>query len=214
MKKKIVIVGIIIMVLILLVPIPRHLKDGGTVEYQSLIYKISKIHRQNSNLESGYEEGIIIQIFGKQVYSSVSKNVENTNKDKDTDTKYSKIIENIRIEIVIPREWQYEELSRKEENDFYKYALKLYKSGSDKVAILYFYHDPFGVCGTGRTDKEMTLNHGEKANIGYYSDPEWSDISFSKLYRNIAIINYGLKGNEAEEFLYFVKTITIEQLKS
>lgn len=214
MKKRITIAGIIIALLILLVPIPRRLKDGGTVEYQSLTYKISKVHRRNSSLESGYEDGIIIQIFGKQVYSSVSKNIENANKDKDTDTKYFKTIENIRIEIVIPREWQYEELSRKEENDFYKYALKLYKSGSDKVAILYFYHDPFGVCGTGRTDKEMTLNNGEKANIGYYSDPEWSDISFSKLYRNIAIINYGLKGNEAEEFLDFVKTITIEQLKS
>lgn len=71
MKKKIIIVIIILALLILLVPIPMHLKDGGTVIYKSLIYKISKIHRLTGNPESMYEDGTIIEILGFEIYNNV-----------------------------------------------------------------------------------------------------------------------------------------------
>lgn len=45
MKKKVIIVLVVIILFILLVPIPFKLKDGGTIEYKSLTYKISKVHR-------------------------------------------------------------------------------------------------------------------------------------------------------------------------
>lgn len=71
MKKKIIIVVIIAVLLILLVPIPMHLKDGGTVEYKALTYKISKVHRLTGHLEKEYEDGIIIEIFGKEIFNNV-----------------------------------------------------------------------------------------------------------------------------------------------
>ena len=56
--------------LILIIPIPMHLKDGGTVEYKALTYKVSKVHRL---FEDGYEDGIIIEIFGIELYNNVKK---------------------------------------------------------------------------------------------------------------------------------------------
>lgn len=124
---------------------------------------------------------------------------------------YSKTIDNITIELNIPGDWHYEELPRNEENDFYKFALKLYKSDSSKNAILYYYHNQFGVCGTGRTVKKIYLNNGIEADIGYYDNSEvWSDISFYQVNPNIAFINYGLEESESQEVLDFVKNLFIK----
>lgn len=210
MKKKVIIAIIVIILLVLLVPVPTRLKDGGTVEYKSLIYTISKVHKLNHNSESGYNDGWIIKILGKQIYNNVPKNNDGIYEEKATEKNYFKTIDNVTLEMNIPNEWKYEELPRNENNDFYKFALKLYKSEDSKNTILYFYHNPFGVCGTGRTDKKICLNSGSEANIGYYDNiEEWSDISFYELNPNIALINYGLEGSEAEEVLDFVKTIRI-----
>ena len=71
MKKKVIIVMVIVVLLILLVPIPMHLKDGGTVEYQALTYKISKVHRLTGDLEKEYEDGTIIEILGMEIFNNV-----------------------------------------------------------------------------------------------------------------------------------------------
>ena len=75
MKKKTIIVMIFVVLLILLVPIPMHLKDGGTVEYKSLLYKISKVHSLTSREEmenrKQYNEGIIVEILGFVIYNNV-----------------------------------------------------------------------------------------------------------------------------------------------
>ena len=68
---------------------------------------------------------------------------------------YNKEIDNIKLELNIPNEWNYEEILPNEENDFYKYALKLYK--------------------------------------------------------NIAVMNYGLIDENADEALQFIKTINITE---
>ena len=50
-----------------------------------------------------------------------------------------------------------------------------------------------GVCGTGRTSKNIILNNGEEATVGYYDgNKNWADISFYDINKNIAVINYGL----------------------
>lgn len=75
MKKKMIIVITILVLLILLVPIPMHLRDGGTVEYKALLYKVSKVHSLTSveEMENGkqYSEGIIIEILGFKIYNNV-----------------------------------------------------------------------------------------------------------------------------------------------
>lgn len=67
MKKRIIIVSFII-ILIFLMPIPNRLKDGGSIEYRSLLYKVTKIHRLNDKSISGYEDGWKIEILGIKVY--------------------------------------------------------------------------------------------------------------------------------------------------
>lgn len=125
---------------------------------------------------------------------------------------YFKTIDNVELELNIPSEWKYKELSKNEDNDFYKYALKLYKNTEEQYAVLYFYYNQFGVCGTGRIEKNITLNNGNEANIGYYDGNKiWSDISFYSMNKNIAIINYGLNNIESDEVVEFIKTININE---
>ncbi len=79
-KRSLVIVIIVIILLFLLVPVPRYLNDGGTVEYKALTYKISKVHRLVDNLKTEYEEGTIIEILGMEVFNNVNKKSnDNTN---------------------------------------------------------------------------------------------------------------------------------------
>lgn len=142
----------------------------------------------------------------------IANNVRNR-----VDFKFTKVVDNIKLELNIPNEWKYEEISQNEENNFYKYALKLYKSDDSRYAMLYFYNKGLGFCGTGRTSKDIVLNNGKKATIGYYDgNREWSDISFYNLNKNIAILNYGLEDEEATEAIEFIKSINIieDNLKS
>ncbi len=70
-KKALVIVGIILAI-VLLFPIPMRLKDGGTVKYQAVLYSISDVHRLSLESETGYEEGMIIEILGVEIYNTVN----------------------------------------------------------------------------------------------------------------------------------------------
>ena len=78
MKKKIVIAIIVVVMLILFVPIPNHLKDGGTVEWKSLTYSISKVHSLYSvdGYPMGYKDGMIIKIFNMTVYNNTKNNLD------------------------------------------------------------------------------------------------------------------------------------------
>lgn len=71
MNKKLLILGVIIVLLVLLIPIPHRLKDGGTVVYKAITYKVLKVHRLDENSETGYKDGLIIQILGLEVYNNV-----------------------------------------------------------------------------------------------------------------------------------------------
>ncbi|SCW62053.1 hypothetical protein SAMN02910456_02208 [Ruminococcaceae bacterium YRB3002] len=68
-KKTIIITAAIILASILLIPIPRWLKDGGTVEYNAVLYSVHKIH--SIWFGQGYEEGTRIKILGFTVYDDV-----------------------------------------------------------------------------------------------------------------------------------------------
>lgn len=78
MKKKVIIVSIVVVLLILLFPFRYQLKDGGTVEYKALVYKVSKVKRLISIEEmeqegkiKKYDQGIVIEIFGLEIYNNV-----------------------------------------------------------------------------------------------------------------------------------------------
>lgn len=88
-KKKILIIAIIILLVILLFPIPMKLKDGGSIEFKSLLYSITKYHklaREGENTEIRYIDGIGIKILGKEIYNSTKEKLSNTLQDS-FDTK-------------------------------------------------------------------------------------------------------------------------------
>ena len=210
-KKIFIIIAILVVLVILLFPKVIALNDGGTKIYKSLIYEVTKAHKIR---EGGYlVEGTIVKVFGKQIYCDIPKDVkiiEDGKEKKELGTTYEKNIDDVTLMLEIPNEWKYEELSRNTENDFYKYALKIYKTQEDKYAVLYFYHQMFGACGTSRTAEQINLDNGNKATIGYYDGSNvWQDISFYETNIYIAIINYGLDKAEAEEVKDFIKTINI-----
>ena len=151
--------------------------------------------------------------FNFKVENISSTPVETVDIDNQKNKKnYYKEIDNIKLELNIPNEWNYEEIPRNEENDFYKYALKLYKNNENQYAMLYFYNNSFGVCGTGRTSKNIILNNGKEAVIGYYDENKnWADISFYNINKNIEVMNYGLIDEDADEAIQFIKTINITE---
>lgn len=111
MKRKLIVLIIILVTLITLLPIPIHLKDGGTVEYKALFYKVSKIHRLNLKSETGYEDGIVIEIFGKKIYDNVTIKKPISNQSyEETEVTWNEItkdgidekmlLENVDIEIL------------------------------------------------------------------------------------------------------------------
>ena len=75
MKKKILIIMVVISVLILLIPFPMRIKDGGSVNYKAVLYEITDVKRFNENSSTGYEEGTIIKVLGVEVFNNVSLDV-------------------------------------------------------------------------------------------------------------------------------------------
>lgn len=73
MKKKVLIGLIIIVLVILLFPRRNTLNNGGTIEYKSVVYKVSKVHRYkiDGKYNNNFENGIIIELFGKEIYNNV-----------------------------------------------------------------------------------------------------------------------------------------------
>lgn len=73
MKKKVIIGICILLAIVLLIPIPMHLKDGGTVVYNAILYRVEKVHRidTKSTKEIDYLEGTIVKILGIEVYNDV-----------------------------------------------------------------------------------------------------------------------------------------------
>lgn len=212
MKKKVIFVMIILILilLILLVPRTRYLNDGGTVEYKALLYNVTKLNKLNYHSSTGYDRGTKIEILGIEVYNDIVVAEPTIINMDENYQKYSKTVDDVNLELSIPSEWKYEELPKDLDNDFYKFALKLYKNSDGKYAVLYFYNNPFGVCGTGRSSEKIILDNGEEATIGYYDrNTNWSDISAYSMNKYIAIINYGLINDDAKEVIDFIKTINI-----
>ncbi len=73
MKKKAMIGICVLLAIVLLVPIPMRLKDGGTVVYHAVLYQVEDVHRLGAvdTAEDEYLEGMIVRILGIEVYNSV-----------------------------------------------------------------------------------------------------------------------------------------------
>lgn len=93
--KKIIIILIVAILLILLIPIPNHLKDGGSIEYNAILYKITKVHKLNSaNEDKDYIDGLIIEILGRKVYNKVDKITNNIDNNIEENVNNEEVINN------------------------------------------------------------------------------------------------------------------------
>ena len=73
MKKKVMIGICVLLAIVLLVPIPMRLKDGGTGVYRAVFDQVEDVHRLGAvdTAEDEYLEGMIVRILGMEVYNSV-----------------------------------------------------------------------------------------------------------------------------------------------
>ena len=72
MKKKVILI-IIIIALILLIPIPMKLRDGGSIEFKSILYTITKYHKLapiEENTEKIYNNTNQSNIKGKKTFNT------------------------------------------------------------------------------------------------------------------------------------------------
>ena len=58
-------------ILLSLIPFPIYYKDGGSIEYRAILY--NKYHTINFNAESGYTDGLSIEILGIEIYNNLWK---------------------------------------------------------------------------------------------------------------------------------------------
>ncbi len=69
-KKKILIIVALVVILVLITPIRLNLKDGGSVQYKSVLYEVTKLHRLNHEVDGvkPYIDGYIVKILGIKVF--------------------------------------------------------------------------------------------------------------------------------------------------
>ena len=121
----------------------------------------------------------------------------------------------IKISFTLADGWLWREA---EENSTNAPGIEIYKKtnssdGEDAEWGEYFevryYKDGFGVCGTGLTTEDIVLDDGNTAHVGYYEGVgAWSHVSFSYEIPSFAAVNFGLVGNDAEEALAIIRTMT------
>lgn len=81
--KKIIIATIILLVMLVLIPIPSKMKDGGTTHYNAILYDVYDMHRvttpddyNDAIVGNEYIEGTIIKILGFEVYNNTNPHIE------------------------------------------------------------------------------------------------------------------------------------------
>ncbi len=71
MKNGVKLILGILLAAVLLIPIPMRMRDGGSVEYRAVLYKIVDMHRIDTQSPDGYIDGTVVEILGMEVYRDV-----------------------------------------------------------------------------------------------------------------------------------------------
>lgn len=61
----------ILVALVLLFPIRMQAKDGGSVHYTALLYQVKDVHQFSDTEGKDFDEGIIIEILGYEIFNNV-----------------------------------------------------------------------------------------------------------------------------------------------
>lgn len=71
MKSGVLMIVSFILAAVLLIPIPMRLRDGGSVEYRAILYKVVDMHRIDAQSPDGYIDGTVVEVLGMEVYRDV-----------------------------------------------------------------------------------------------------------------------------------------------
>lgn len=78
MKKKIITAVVILALVVLFFPIRTQLKDGGTVRYTAVLYRVSKVHRlisiekmEREGKVKEFDDGITVELLGFEIFNNV-----------------------------------------------------------------------------------------------------------------------------------------------
>ncbi len=112
--------------------------------------------------------------------------------------------ENLDLFIDLLDGWTFESLN--DEPERYEYVIAFYSPSGEKKMSLRAYKDMFGVCGTELEVKNITLDIGNTATVGYYDGSErWTFVNFGD---NVVMHSESyLTPEEANEALSMIKTI-------
>ncbi len=93
-KKNILVIVIIILLIALLIPFKiNKLKDGGSIEFNALLYSVTKYHKfAPENSEKEYIDGIEIKILGVKIFDSTEYSEIKTEEAERKKIKDAKIL--------------------------------------------------------------------------------------------------------------------------
>lgn len=93
-KRKVIFGLCALLTIILLLPIPLHLKDGGTVVYQAALYSVHKVHSMDLvDSELVYLEGTIVKILGIEVFNNVETQEPSQRTTQASDQEYQDLFQ-------------------------------------------------------------------------------------------------------------------------
>lgn len=198
--KKAFIFAVVVVILFLIIPSANHQKDGGTVEYNALFYSVIKVHRLNTDSKTGYDDGIIVKLFGNIIYNNVEINaLEN----------------NLELEEVVREDGLLFSISRNDKKCVSQ-NLKVYKDGKYEIYTAYEACKPFENCNlilkytdkkTGSYDFDVLkiLQHSKASSTSDFSSyPPMYEIYLGKTEE---LYITGSNNSYLEEFL---KSINID----
>ena len=71
MKSGVLMIVSLLLAAVLLIPIPMRLRDGGSVEYRAILYKVVDMHSIDAQSPDGYIDGTVVEVLGMEVYRDV-----------------------------------------------------------------------------------------------------------------------------------------------
>lgn len=102
MKKRIVIGIVVFLMFLLLIPVPLHMKDGGSVQYRALLYNVTKYHQITMEMDaedeeivdSGHLVGWGVEVLGIEIFNN-AKYVSDTNPENEVGDNQTDFLKNL-----------------------------------------------------------------------------------------------------------------------
>ncbi len=68
--KKVVKIVCIVLAVLLLIPFPASVNDGGSVKWTAALYQVIDVHQMNDDVPVGYTDGVIVKVLGFEIINT------------------------------------------------------------------------------------------------------------------------------------------------